>query len=225
MAMTRAFKVTFQAGYEIYAFSHDRATRADVREAQFQPVLPYLEAVRKLSFEEISSRRLSDDEVAHAGRLPLCALLDNVRSLYNVGSVFRTADALWMRELVLTGFTPHPPRREIDKTALGATKTVPWRSFHDPVEGVKALRSEGYTVWAVELTTTSIPLNSILEVPSSLALVFGNEVTGVSPGVLEACDGAIDIPMHGTKHSLNVAVAFGIASFHLASHLRRTPSR
>ena len=178
--------------------------------------------MRKLTFDEIRSRRLTEEQALQSGRLPLCALLDNVRSLYNVGSVFRTADALWMSELVLAGFTPHPPRREIDKTALGATKTVPWRMFHDPLEALHTLRSEGYSIWAVELTTTSVPLTSLETPPSRLALVFGNEVTGVSPGVLASCDRAVDIPMHGTKHSLNVAVAFGIAAFHFASLMRRT---
>lgn len=180
--------------------------------------------MRKLTFEEIRTRRLYDKNAPQSPRLPLCAVLDSVRSLYNVGSVFRTADALWMEELILTGFTPHPPRREIDKTALGATMTVPWRYVIDPVQALHILRTEGYDLWAVELTTASVPLNSVTSIPGRLALVFGNEVTGIAPRVLAACDRAVDIPMHGTKHSLNVAVAFGIACYHVSSQMRQTPN-
>lgn len=179
--------------------------------------------MRKLTYDEIRTRRLDDKDAPQSPRLPLCGVLDSVRSLYNVGSVFRTADALWMEELILTGFTPHPPRREIDKTALGATKTVPWRYVTDPVHALQILRSEGYELWAVELTTASVPLHSITSIPGRLALVFGNEVTGIAPRVLAACNRAVDIPMHGTKHSLNIAVAFGIACYHVSSQMRRTP--
>ncbi|MEK6650844.1 MAG: TrmH family RNA methyltransferase, partial [Bacteroidota bacterium] len=118
--------------------------------------------------------------------------------------------------------TPHPPRREIEKTALGATKTVPWRYVADPVQALHTLRTEGYELWAVELTTDSVPLSSITSLPGRVALVFGNEVPGIAPQVLAACDRAVDIPMHGTKHSLNVAVAFGVACYHVSTQMRQT---
>ncbi len=167
--------------------------------------------MRKLTFEEIQGRRLPAPKAAEAPRLPIRAILDNVRSLYNVGSIFRTADAYWLTELLLTGYTPRPPRREIEKTALGATKTVPWRYVQDPLDAIQLIRADGWEIWAVEQTTHSAPLPVKVEPGKRIALVFGNEVGGVDQRVLTACDQAVEIPMHGTKHSLNVAVAFGIA--------------
>lgn len=170
--------------------------------------------MKKLTFDEIEVNRLTADKARSTPRLPLTVVLDNVRSLYNVGSIFRTADAVLLAELVLTGFTPRPPRREIAKTALGATETVPWRYVHSPRDAVKALKQEGHTIAALELTAGSVPLHEFHPPRSPLALVLGNEVTGINEDLLGLCDTAIAIPMHGTKHSLNVAVAFGVAAYH-----------
>jgi tRNA G18 (ribose-2'-O)-methylase SpoU len=176
--------------------------------------------MRKLTFDEIQRQRLAAADAGHASRLPVRAILDNVRSLYNVGSIFRTADAFWMDSLILTGYTPRPPRREIDKTALGATSTVPWTYLHDPVDAVAKCRQEGWHVWAVEQTTRSAPLPVPVPAGARVVLVFGNEVSGIGAAVLAACDRAVEIPMHGTKHSLNVAVAFGIAVQLISSEVR-----
>ncbi|MCU0452194.1 MAG: RNA methyltransferase [Bacteroidetes bacterium] len=175
--------------------------------------------MRKLTFDEIQHRR-RPSEAGLKPRLPVRAILNNVRSIYNVGSIFRSADAFWLEELILTGYTPRPPRREIDKTALGATKTVPWSYIQDPSEAVRRCRVEGWEVWAVEQTTHSVPLPVEISSGRKIALVFGNEVSGIDGAVLESCDRAVEIPMHGTKHSLNVAVAFGIALQLVCAELR-----
>jgi tRNA G18 (ribose-2'-O)-methylase SpoU len=137
--------------------------------------------------------------------------------MYNVGSIFRTADAMRVERVILTGYTPQPPRPEISKTALGADLTVPWSYERSITDAIVALRHGGTTVIAVELTTTSVPvanLSTLLPAASpSCALVLGNELTGVSDEVLALCDGAVEIPMYGVKHSLNVAVAAGIALY------------
>lgn len=179
--------------------------------------------MRKLTFDEIQSQRLAIDAVGTVPRLPVRAILNNVRSLYNVGSIFRTADAFWMDRLLLTGFTPRPPRREIEKTALGATSTVPWVYIHDPLEAVAKCREEGWEIWAVEQTTRSATLPVASGPGAKVALVFGNEVSGIDAAVLAACDRAVEIPMYGTKHSLNVAVAFGISVQMVSAELRGRP--
>lgn len=176
--------------------------------------------MRKLTFDEIQRQRLAIAGAGDASRVPLRAILNNVRSLYNVGSIFRTADAYWLDRLILTGFTPRPPRREIEKTALGATTTVPWAYLQDPIEAIAMCRQEGWEVWAVEQTTHSAALPVPVASGSKVALVFGNEVSGIDAAVLAACDRAVEIPMHGTKHSLNVAVAFGIAVQLVSAEMR-----
>jgi tRNA G18 (ribose-2'-O)-methylase SpoU len=148
-------------------------------------------------------------------------MLDNIRSLYNVGSIFRTSDGAWIQELFLTGYTPHPPRIEIEKTALGATGTVPWRHFPDPLDALSAARAAGATICVLEQTTSSRPYFAITPGDFPLCLVVGNELTGVAPALVSASETAIEIPMYGTKHSLNAAVAFGIAVFELARIWRR----
>ena len=211
MAITSGLNGAFEAGLKIYAFLRLWAIMKRPRNSRLCAKMAYLPDMRKLTFEEIQSRRLPAPRAAEVPRLPLRAILNNVRSLYNVGSIFRTADAYWLTELVLTGYTPRPPRREIEKTALGATKTVPWRYVQDPLEALQQIRAEGWEIWAVEQTTRSAPLPVRVGQGRKIALVFGNEVSGVDQQVLMACDEAVEIPMHGTKHSLNVAVAFGIA--------------
>ncbi len=178
--------------------------------------------MRKLIFEEIAKLRLTPDQAINADRHPVIGILEDVRSLYNVGSCFRTADAMLLHELVLTGFTPTPPRSEIDKTALGATTSVPWRSASDTVGVIDQLHENGWKVFALEITDESIPLPRVADLEASIAFVVGNELTGLRPETVAACDGSFEIPMFGAKHSLNVAVAFGIAAWECIRNRRRT---
>ncbi len=170
-----------------------------------------------------TDRKLSMDELArpsaaeHHGRAkrPIRLVLDDVRSRHNVGSIFRTADAFGAEGLVLCGFTPQPPHREIEKTALGATLSVPWVAAPSTLDAVRNLQDEGYRVLAVEQTVEAIPLPAVRIDPSQrLALVFGNELNGVAEEVIAACDGCLVIPQHGSKHSLNVSVCAGVVLWH-----------
>lgn len=153
--------------------------------------------------------RLSKEEYEKVKKLPVIIVLDNVRSLSNVGAVFRSADAFRMGELFLCGITACPPHREIHKTALGADETVPWRYFSTTVEACAELKRMGYKIFAVEQAENSVMLQDFVAQPGS-AFIMGNEVDGVSDDVLPLCDGAIEIPQEGTKHSLNVSVCSGI---------------
>jgi 23S rRNA (guanosine2251-2'-O)-methyltransferase len=170
--------------------------------------------MKRLTNEEITRKRLSEAEAAaQEGRFPLVVILENIRSLYNVGSMFRTSDAVRATALYTVGYTPHPPRIEIDKTALGATKTVPHRHFATSTEAIGAARELGCKIAALEITDQS---RSIFELQSSdfpLAIVLGGEVAGVSDEALALSHFSLEIPMIGAKHSLNVAVAYGIAAF------------
>lgn len=155
--------------------------------------------------------RKTVDEFKRSEKLPIMVILDNIRSMHNVGSVFRTADAFLIEAIYLCGYTPQPPHRDIHKTALGATETVAWTYFPTTAEAVQACKTSGYGVYAVEQVTDSFRLNEVsTERDEPLALVFGNEVNGVDPQVLPLCDGCIEIPQMGMKHSLNVSVAAGI---------------
>ncbi len=146
----------------------------------------------------------------------MITLLDSVRSCYNVGSIFRTSDGALIRKLILTGFTPRPPRPEIEKTALGATRSIPWEYVTDPLDAAQVLTSAGYRLACLEQTDGSTDFSRLPRDIFPLCLVVGNELTGVSSRILSACDLGIEIPMHGTKHSLNVAVAYGIVIFELS---------
>jgi tRNA G18 (ribose-2'-O)-methylase SpoU len=171
--------------------------------------------MRKLTHAEIDSKRIRLNEIRADHRLPVVVVVDNVRSLYNIGSIFRTSDGVLLEKIILTGFTPRPPRKEIEKTALGATLSVPWEYVKDPVEAVRQLRSSGYRALCLELVDEVLPYYEISSTEYPLCLVIGNEITGVSHEVLAECDKAIEIPQFGTKQSLNVAVAYGIAIFEL----------
>jgi len=153
-------------------------------------------------------------------RFPIAAILDNIRSAYNVGAMFRTAECAYIAELVLCGITARPSHRKVEKTALGTTWLVPWRYFADTMEAVQVLRGEGWTIAALEITDESIPIQTVERRHFPLALVIGNEVTGVDEKVLQAADMVLEIPQFGEKESLNVAVAFGIAVFLLVEKLR-----
>lgn len=155
-------------------------------------------------------------EFRGAEKIPIVVVLDNIRSMHNVGSVFRTADAFLLTGICLCGYTPRPPHRDIHKTALGATETVNWEYFSTTEEAVTRLREQGYTVLAVEQVEDSIPLHQFNSAQHNrLAVVFGNEVSGVDAAVLAHCDGCIEIPQLGMKHSLNISVAAGIVLWEL----------
>ena len=155
--------------------------------------------------------RVTTEEFKNQAKIPLVVVMDNVRSMYNVGSVFRTCDAFSVECLALCGITACPPHKEISKTALGATESVDWIHYDQTVDAVRDLKARGYKVWAVEQVDTSVSLEDFTLNPSEkIAIVLGNEVFGVDDDVLPLCDGAIEIPQNGTKHSLNVSIAGGI---------------
>ena len=179
--------------------------------------------MRKLTFDEIKTHRLSESNAAQAeGRTPVIAILEDIRSLYNVGSMFRTSDGARLEALYTVGYTPHPPRPEIEKTALGATRTVPHRHFATIGEAIESSGNLGFRTAALEIAENSKIIHSLTPKDFPLALIFGNEVTGVSDTALALSDFTLEIPMLGAKHSLNVAVAFGIAVFECARVLRST---
>lgn len=141
-------------------------------------------------------------------------LAHNIRSLWNVGSLFRTSDAFGVEKIYLTGYTATPPRREISKTALGAEDSVPWASERDPVKAIKMLKKKGFAIVALEQAKRAVDL-ATYQPPSKVCLIVGHEVLGVPKELLKLCDAIVHIPMHGTKESLNVSVAAGIALHHL----------
>jgi tRNA G18 (ribose-2'-O)-methylase SpoU len=173
---------------------------------------------RKLKITEMG--RLSVEEFHVAEKLPLVVVLDSVRSLYNVGSVFRTGDAFRVTGVVLCGITATPPNAEIHKTALGAEDSVAWRHFADTMDAVAWLKSEGYTLLAVEQCEGSTLLQNFQpDATRRYAVILGNEVKGVQQQVVDACDGCLEIPQFGTKHSMNVSVTAGIVIWHFARPL------
>lgn len=174
--------------------------------------------MRKL--RTIEMRRLSVEEFRAAEKFPLVVVLDDIRSMYNIGSIFRTADAFRIEGIVLCGLCAVPPGAEIHKTALGAEESVTWRYSDTAVSAVTALRAAGYVVYAAEQAVGSTPLNTFIpRVGERYAVVFGNEVKGVRQDVIDACDGCLEIPQFGTKHSMNVAVAAGIVMYSMVSPL------
>lgn len=154
--------------------------------------------------------RKSVENFKQATKKPIIVVLDNIRSMHNVGSVFRTADAFLIEAIFLCGYTPQPPHRDINKTALGATETIDWLFFENTNDAIIELKTRGYNVLAVEQATNSISLETITAVDSKTALVFGNEVDGVDNEVLKLVDGCVEIPQLGMKHSLNISVAAGM---------------
>ena len=172
-------------------------------------VLFYICAMRKLSMDELG--RKSVEEFKQASKTPVIAVLDNIRSMHNVGSVFRTADAFLIEAIFLCGYTPTPPHRDINKTALGATESVDWISYTSATDAVAELKEKGYKIFAVEQTEGSVSLEKFATAANDkIAVVFGNEVEGVQDVVLKLVDGSIEIPQLGMKHSLNISVAAGI---------------
>lgn len=175
--------------------------------------------MRKLSMEELD--RLTPQAFEMEEKTQLMLVLDNVRSALNVGSAFRTADAFALEQIFLCGITATPPHREILKTALGATETVKWKYFSTSLEALEQLRKEAWTPIAIEQATGAVFLQDFKMDPAKkYALIFGNEVDGVSNAVMKEVDGAIEIPQYGTKHSLNVSVSIGITVWDLFKNLR-----
>jgi len=162
----------------------------------------------KLKNEELN--RLSVEAFKNAEKQPVILVLDNVRSLNNVGSAFRTADAFLIEEILLCGVTGTPPNKEIEKTALGATGTVNWKHFKTTEEAISYCKAKGFRSYAVEQAKKSIPLNTFEYSGEKIALVFGNEVYGVEQTVIDLCESVIEIPQAGTKHSFNISVSIGI---------------
>jgi 23S rRNA (guanosine2251-2'-O)-methyltransferase len=169
--------------------------------------------MRKLSMEELD--RKSVEEFKEAQKIPVIVVLENIRSAYNVGSVFRTADAFLLEGIYICGYSAYPPHKEIKKTALGAEDTVHWKHFKAAKEAIENLRANDYAVYAVEQVESSIMLHQFNQTNQKLAVVFGNEVTGVEQSTIELCDGCIEIPQLGVKHSLNIAVAAGVVLWEL----------
>ena len=165
--------------------------------------------MQKLSMDDLN--RISPEEFKRSEKTPVIAVLENIRSAYNVGSVFRTADAFLLQAIYITGYTCIPPHKEIKKTALGAEDTVEWKHFANADEAIAALKEKGYKVYAVEQVVNSKMLQQCnFDVDEKIAVIFGNEVTGVELSTIEKCDGCIEIPQLGTKHSLNIATAAGV---------------
>lgn len=168
----------------------------------------------KLSMNELGRKTI--EQYQHAAKTPFIVVLDNVRSQNNIGSVFRTSDAFLVESIFLCGITSTPPQREIHKTALGAENAVPWKYFANTLEAVKELHQQGYVVFAIEQAVNSIFLSNVcIDKNKKYALVFGNEIKGVDQQVVDICDGCIEIPQFGTKHSFNIAVSAGIILWEL----------
>ena len=179
---------------------------------------------RKLKIEEMG--RLTPDEFRQAEKIPFIVVLDNVRSLHNVGAVFRTADAFRLEAVYLCGMTATPPNAEMHKTALGAELVVDWEYDKETIDAVERLQKKGYKVFAIEQAENSIDLQQFAKTEienyenEKIAIVLGHEVFGVQQEVIDKCDGCIEIPQYGTKHSLNVSVTAGIVMYEIAKIMR-----
>ncbi|MGL4908497.1 MAG: RNA methyltransferase [Bacteroidales bacterium] len=176
---------------------------------------------RKLLNEELG--RVSPTDFALQSKVPIVLVLDNIRSRHNIGAAFRTADAFAIQEIILCGICAQPPDAEIHKSALGAENSVKWRYFTNTLEAMTALKAENYTLLAVEQTEDSTLLHELSIHPNAkYALVFGNEVRGVAQNVVDVCDGVVEIPQYGTKHSLNISVSVGVVLWEVCQKLRLT---
>lgn len=168
---------------------------------------------RKLKLAALN--RVSVEGYKSQKKTPIIIILDNIRSLNNIGSFFRTSDAFNIESIYLCGITATPPHREIQKTALGATDSVEWHYNENTIEVIDVLQNKGYKVYAIEQAENTISLEEFKYNNEPIALVFGNEVKGVQQKVINACDGCIEIPQFGTKHSLNVSISYGVVVWHL----------
>jgi tRNA G18 (ribose-2'-O)-methylase SpoU len=171
--------------------------------------------MKKLTHEEVGRKRIPAEEAINTDRKPIYVICDNIRSIFNVGSIFRTSDAALIKKLFLCGYTPYPPRPEIEKVALGSTKSVPWEYHKNAEDVVKKLRSEGVKICSLELTDQSRFYYDVTKHDLPLCLILGNELTGVSSELISLSDFAVEIPQYGFKHSMNVSVAYGIAVYEI----------
>lgn len=171
--------------------------------------------MKKLSHSEISEKRPTLETIDKVDKLPVVVILNSIRSSYNVGSIFRTSDGVMIEKLYLCGYTPHPPKKEVLKTALGSQESVKWEFLEDPLEIVKEYKKLGYTICALEQTDSNISYSEVKKVNFPLCLIVGNEISGVTQELIDLCDITIEIPQYGIKQSLNVAVAYGISIFEL----------
>ncbi len=170
--------------------------------------------MQKLSMDQLN--RVDVDTFKSQEKTPVVIVLDNVRSMHNVGSAFRTADAFAIDRIVLCGITATPPHREIEKTALGATQSVTWTYEKSSIDAIKNLKEEGFEIYAIEQTNNSISLETFEPLPDKkYAVVFGNEVHGVEEEIIALANGTLEIPQFGTKHSFNVSVTIGIVLWDL----------
>ena len=159
--------------------------------------------------------RKTVEEFRQSEKIPVIVVLENIRSAYNVGSIFRTADAFLLHSIYICGYTAYPPHKEIKKTALGSEDTVAWKHFKNVAEAIEEIRAEGFKVYAVEQAVDSWKLGSFTTEEDKVAVILGNEVTGVEQSTIALCDGVIEIPQLGMKHSLNVATAAGVVLWEL----------
>lgn len=171
--------------------------------------------MKKLTHSEISQDRATLENIDQVKKLPVYVVLDSIRSSYNVGSIFRTSDGAMIEKLFLCGYTPHPPKKEVLKTALGSQDSVSWEYIKEAKEVILNLKNQGVKICALELTETSTPHYQLDKEVFPMALLVGNEITGVAQELLDLCDMSIEIPQFGIKQSLNVAVAYGIAIFEM----------
>ncbi len=169
--------------------------------------------MKKLRLDELN--RIDTDDFKKAEKFPMVVVLDNIRSMHNTGSVFRTADAFRLEKVYLCGITATPPDKEINKTALGATESVEWEYVKQTAQVIERLKQEGYKVYAVEQCKEAVSLDAFSPAVAKMAIVMGNEVRGVQQSVVDLCDACIEIPQYGTKHSLNVSVSTGIVIWDL----------
>jgi tRNA G18 (ribose-2'-O)-methylase SpoU len=178
--------------------------------------------MQKLSMDELNRKTVA--EFKRSEKTPVIAVLENIRSAYNVGSVFRTADAFLLEGIYLTGYTCIPPHKEIKKTALGAEDTVEWKHFANASTAIEHLKQEGYKVYAVEQVVDSLSLEKMtFERDEKIAVIFGNEVSGVEQETILKCDGCIEIPQLGMKHSLNIATAAGVVLWEIVRSRMKNP--
>lgn len=176
--------------------------------------------MRKLTHEEVGKKRISLEESKTIKRKPIYVVCDNIRSIFNVGSIFRTSDAALIEKLYLTGYTPHPPRPEIEKVALGSTGSVQWEYVKNPIEVIDKMRNEGIKIACLEIAEKSRMYYELSKSDFPLCMIVGNELTGVSNELINLSDFSIEIPQFGFKHSMNVSVAYGIAVFEMVKVLR-----
>ena len=177
--------------------------------------------MRKLTHSEIKSQRKDLTIINNFKRYPVYGLCDNIRSIFNVGAIFRSSDGAFIEKLFLTGYTPYPPRKEIEKVALGATLSVPWEYYKDPVEILKILKAQGVKICVLEITDDKNLIWNYKKTDFPVCLVVGNEITGVSKEIIDLADISMEIPMYGMKQSLNVSVAYGIAVYEIIRKLQK----